>query len=172
VRQPWQVYGSFGLQKNSKKTWQQLFQDAVHPHEGLQDAAGVYVICTTHGKNHKIRYVGMTHQLGFKREIFSAANQSKVWAVIENEKCSAVTIWLIAKPKSKHAGFSWHASMKVQSGYLETLFILHAKAAGHILINNKKMKATDAIAVEGLFGVKKRGRRSQSLKTLADLLVI
>lgn len=172
MTQPWKAYGAFELKKSGKEAWATLFKFAVHQIYGLADACGVYIICATHGQNHKIRYVGMTHQQGFIREIFSQANIKKVWTPLEKEKCSRVSIWLIAKPKIKHSGFSWSAAMKTQSGLLETLFIMHAKAAGHKLINIKKHKAADDISVEGLFGakIKKRGPRPKSLVTLASIL--
>ena len=168
----WKVYGSFDLLKKSELSWSKQFELAVSAHSGLFKASGVYVICTTHGGNHRIRYIGMTHEQGFAKEVFSQANNSKVWKIIEQEKCSKITVWLIAKPKIKQSGFAWHSSMKPQSSLLETLFIMHARAAGHKLINIKKLKAADEIAVEGLFGIRKKGKKPKSLMALSKLLVM
>ena len=168
----WKVYGSFELLKKSEYSWSKQFEFAVQAQFGLLDAGGVYIICTTHGTSHRVRYIGMTHRQGFAKEIFSQANNTKVWSVIETEKCSKITIWLVAKPKVKHSGFAWQKSMENQSYLLETLFIMHAKAAGHNLINIKKMKSADEIAVEGLFGVRKRGKKAKSLLALAKILVM
>ena len=62
--------------------------------------------------------------------------------------------------------------MKNQAFLLETLFIMHAKAAGHTLINRAKMKSAEGIAVEGLFGKRRRGRKPAGLLEISELLAL
>lgn len=167
---PWNTYGPYVLPKKSRLSWKDRFRDCLGMENPLCDAAGVYVIGIRHGSNYRIKYIGMTYEQGFFLEIFSQRNMSHVWNNITKERSGGIVIWLLAKPKKKHSGFSFNKSMKNQSFLLETLLIMHAKAAGQQLINTSKMKSASGIAVIGLFGAKKKGALPVSVTSLAGAL--
>jgi len=114
----------------------------------------------------------MTHAQGFEAEIFSQRNMTLIWNRISGERNSKICIWLVAKKTASRRGYSWESRMENESYLLETLFIMHAKAAGHTLINRAKMKSAEGIAVEGLFGKRARGRPSKGLTEIAQLLAL
>ncbi|MBC7987859.1 MAG: hypothetical protein H7X93_14500 [Sphingomonadaceae bacterium] len=164
------MHGPFELDKHSSLTWKQLFREQTRRYPGLSDAAGVYIIATTNRTKDSICYIGMTHWQGFEAEAFSQRNVELVWDVISEMRNRAIKIWLIAKRTPARKGFSWDSRIERQSFLLETLLIMHAKAAGHRLINTSKMKSAEGIAVEGLFGKRKRGRQSAGSTSLASAL--
>jgi hypothetical protein len=170
VSRSWKVYGPFELDKHREEGWCDLFRESTSGVVGLADAAGVYIIAVSNRQSHQIKYIGMTHQQGFALEIFSQRNRSLVWDQIGDKRSRCITIWLIAKPTPTGRAFSWDQRMERQSFLLETLFIMHAKAAGHALINTSKMKSADGIAVAGLFGAYTRGVRSRGVKELSETL--
>lgn len=172
VARPWQVYGPFELDKKSALTWKQLFHNHVGNQPGLVNATGVYVIAVSNRSSDRIRYIGMTYKQGFETEIFSQRNIQDVWNAIELQKCRAIIIWLFAKPNAFHSGFSKDKRIYRQAHLLEDLLIMHARAAGHKLINTKKMKSAEGISVRGLFGTNSRGAKPKAATTIAAALKI
>jgi len=114
----------------------------------------------------------MTHDPGFQAEIFSQRNYRILWNELERERSRCIRLWLFAKPLLRRHGFCWDRRLKKQSELLEQLMIMHARAAGHTLINTMKMRAAEGIAVEGLFGANCRGRRSSAVETLSEALAL
>ena len=167
---PWKIYGAFELDKNSPKAWQALFRNAVLSPTGLADAAGVYVIAVTNRERNRIRYIGMTYKLGFAAEIFSQRNLECVWDIIRLERSKTIRVWLFAKPYPKRPGFSVDRRLYRQAHLLEQLLIMHARAAGHTLINTKKMQSAEGIAAQGLFGTRMRGPRPSAAEIIGTAL--
>lgn len=166
------MHGPFALDKRADCSWKKLLREATKSYRGLADAAGVYLIATTFGRRTRIRYIGMTHNQGFESEIFSQRNRALVWDRLYDEKNSNIRVWLIAKRTASGKQYCWQSKMANESYLLETLFIMHAKAAGHKLINTAKMKSADGIAVEGLFGKRSRGPKSKGLEEIQSLLAL
>jgi hypothetical protein len=172
VARPWTIHGPFPLDKHSSSTWKELLRDEVKKHLGLNEAIGVYVIAVSNRGNDRIRYIGMTYAQGFEAEIFSPRNVRDVWDVLQIEKSQTLNIWLFAKPNVSRVGYSTDSGLYRQAHLLEELLIMHAKAAGHKLINTKKMKSAEGIAVKGLFGVRARGARSKAALTISKALAL
>lgn len=171
VTRPWQIYGPFELDKHNEASWEQLFQEALYKHEHLDCAIGVYVIAISNRNRDRIKYIGMTHSQDFTREVFSQANKIKVWNDIITLRSRTIRLWLFAKPNEDRAGYSTDNRLYKQAHLLEELLIMHAQAAGHELINIKKIKSAEGLAVEGMFGVKKRaGAKTKAAKTLSTCL--
>jgi hypothetical protein len=138
--------------------------------EDLCWAAGVYVIAIRNGARDRIRYIGMTYEQGFRAEVFSQRNERDVWSVLDQQKGRQV-VWLFVKPTPTGRGFSWDQRVKSQAHLLEQLLIMHARASGHTLVNTKKMKSAEAIAVKGLFGTRRAaGQLPSSVRTIANAL--
>jgi hypothetical protein len=95
-----------------------------------------------------------------------------IWDPLLNKRTGQLKIWLVAKPTTTGKGYSADWRLRNQAFLLETLFIMHAKAAGNRLINTSKMKSADGISVEGLFGSFKRGKPAAGLIELAEALGI
>jgi len=172
VSRPWKLLGPFHIDKHSPLAWKSLFRDATRRYSGLADAVGVYIIGSSIGSTTRIRYVGMTFDQGFEREVFSQRNCGLVWDPLLDLRTGQVKLWLVAKPTPSGRGYSADWRLKYQAHLLETLFIMHAKAAGHKLLNTKKMKSADGISVSGLFGNRRRGKRAAGLIELANALAI
>lgn len=95
----------------------------------------MYIIGSTLRDNLRIRYVGMTYYQGFEAEVFSQRNCPLIWDRLVGVRTSEVKLWPIAKKNVSGRGYCWDARLERQAFLLESLLIMHAKAAGHKLMN-------------------------------------
>lgn len=169
VARPWKVYGPFELNKHSNDDWCDLLRMECKGFPKLTLARGAYVISVTNGSRDRIRYIGMTDKQDFLKEIFSARNRQCVWDIIQRER-GRIRVYLFAKSNQSRSGYSVDHRLYRQSHLLEELLIMHARAAGHKLINTKKLKSAEGISVSGVFGKFNRGKPSAAVVAMKKAL--
>jgi hypothetical protein len=172
VARPWKVHGPYDLHKYDERSWPKLLSDVVSvTNETLLEAPGVYVIGVKNPKTTHIRYIGMTKDQGFGKEVCSQRNVTAVWDVVALAKSKTIRVWLLAKEHVTRQGYCNSEPIRNEAHHLEEMLIMLADAAGHDLINDKKRLSAAGKAVAGLFGAKKvTGRPRVAAKTLAAAL--
>jgi hypothetical protein len=172
VARPWKVHGPYDLDKNDERSWPRLLTAVVAAtNQHILDAPGVYVIGVKNPVRTQIRYIGMTKDQGFGREVCSQTNVGKVWDVINNAKSTTMRVWLLAKEHVTREGYCNSEPIRAEAHHLEEMLIMLANAAGHDLLNDRKQLSASGKAVAGLFGAKRAaGRPPSAAKTLADAL--
>ena len=166
----WKIFGPFEMDRADGRSWKKLFCDTAELSLGVSSARGVYVIGTVGRSGDHIRYVGMTGRQTFATEMFTPHKIENVWTKLEEGRPRIIKVWLFAKPKPKGSGFTNDKRLEKQAYLLETLLIMYARAAGHKLVNIKKMKSAIGMSVDGLFGHQGPGRKPRVANEFAQLL--
>lgn len=170
VDRPWKMYGPFNMDRTDDRSWKRLFRDTTKTVPGIAGARGVYVVGSAARAGDHIQYIGMTGRQSFATEMFAPHKIDKVWTMLEGRRSRIVRVWLFAKPKPNGAGFTNDRRLGKQAYLLESLLIMYARAAGHRLVNVKKMKSAIGMSVEGLFGHQGRGRKPKVSNEFGEIL--
>ncbi|MGZ8363034.1 MAG: hypothetical protein ACXW3D_04160 [Caulobacteraceae bacterium] len=168
ANRPFKAYGPFELSGDTKRDLKGSFTEEVD--WILAGAWGVYVLGIRYGDSYRVLYIGKTScENGFQSEIFAGEHKTRIWRRIREIRGTPV-VWLLAKPNVGRSGYCCDARVDTQAAMLETMMIMHAKAAKHKLLNHSKTLLSQSISVEGLFGAFPKGRGTDGMKHLRDAI--
>ena len=165
------VYGPFLFDRDEimdTKTRNQRWDAHDEKYPNLSRAHGVYVLSLANGKNYCPWYVGKTHKLGFRNEVFNAQNRNKVSHNLKDKKGKLV-VHLLTKPKAKHKGFMSNiAGEKLH--WLEVFMIFACRSKNTALLNKSHTKFIDSVEIAGITGDYSKGPSKNSINTLANAM--
>jgi hypothetical protein len=167
---PFCVYGPFEFERkrineldyrNAK--WDEIDQK----HYFLSEAKGAYLISVRNGGNYKPLYVGITHKVRFKGDVFNKNNLLNIATKLHGS--GALTIHLLAKPKKKQKGFSTIISQDV-TRWVEIFVLFLGRAKNEYMWNKAHTRFLEDTEIEGVTGSFSTGPTAKNVATFMNAL--
>ena len=166
-----EVFGPFQLNRSKvydreyRNAW---WEDREEEFPGISQAKGVYLLSLRNKHNFVPQYVGITDKQNFEKEALRDGNLLKLAVELRNARGS-LQVHLLAKRKSRHAGFS--KQIKTESlRWLERLILFSCLSKNPKMLNKSHRTFLKAVEIKNVTGSKLRGPKGYPVSTFSSAI--
>ncbi len=167
---PFCVYGPFEFDRKRineldyrNAQWAEIDEE----HYFISEAKGAYLISVRNGSNYRPLYVGVTHQVRFKGEVFNKSNLLNIATKLRGS--GTLTVHLLAKPKKRQKGFSTTISKDV-TRWVEIFVLFLGRTKNRHMWNKAHTRFLEETEIEGVTGSLSRGPTAKNVASFINAL--